>query len=89
MPSCLPILRMLARRRALPLPEFSGAPADRIVDPVERDQPGVRQVQVAVEAIPLLSFLRWDAFHHVRLRGEGLIPVPLPPPYHIDFNDIF
>jgi hypothetical protein len=56
MPSCLPIPRMLARRRALPLPEFSGAPADRIVDPVERDQPGVQQVQVAVEAIPLLSF---------------------------------
>jgi hypothetical protein len=47
---------MLARRRALPLPEFSGAPADRIVDPVERDQPGVQQVQVAVEAIPLQSF---------------------------------
>jgi hypothetical protein len=85
MPSCLPILRMLARRRALPLPEFSGAPADRIVDPVERDQPGVRQVQVAVEAIPLLSFLRWVA----RLRGEGLIPVPLPPPYPTDFSDIF
>jgi len=36
---------MLARRRALPLPKFSGAPADRIVDPVERDQPGVQQVK--------------------------------------------
>jgi hypothetical protein len=29
----------------VPLPEFSGAPADRIVDQVERDQPGVQQVK--------------------------------------------
>jgi len=26
--------------------------------------------------------LRCIAFHHVRLRGEGSIPVPLPPPPH-------